>query len=118
MRNAVLGALSATLCCLIPIGCIFPLAEERAIEHYVQSQFLLEDGEAEAALKELAKAIRNDADLSIVHATIGDIYRHNGEYEHASEAYERACEINPYAFRPHYHLGLTYQLLAELTEVS
>ena len=116
MRNGLLWVSSVALCCLIPVGCISRLSEERAIEHYVQGELLLEDGETEAALEELAEAIRNDADLSIAHATIGDIHRRNGDYEYAGQAYERACQANPYAFHPHYHLGLTYQLLAELTE--
>ena len=47
------------------------------------------------------------------HSAIGDIHRRRGNWELARKAYESACEANPYAFRPHYNLGVMYQRLAE-----
>jgi tetratricopeptide (TPR) repeat protein len=50
--------------------------------------------------------------MMAAHTTIGDIHRHQGRYDQAADAYEQACRLEPYAFRPHYDLGVTYQFLA------
>lgn len=97
-------------------GCQQPQAcKESAIDHYVQGQMLADKGDLDAALQELAKAVRNDSTLSIAYAAAGDIYRKRGDLDLAVRSYELACRANPYAFRPHYNLGVTYQLLAEAT---
>jgi len=98
-------------------GCIDAVMRERALEHYVDGQILADRGETEAALEELAKAIRDAPDLSVAHTAIGDIYRRKGEYGSARASYETACKSDPYAFRPHYNLGVTHQFLADAAKV-
>ena len=44
--------------------------------------------------------------------------RQRGDWQEARQSYERACETNPYAFRPHYNLGLTYQTLARAAHAA
>jgi len=53
-----------------------------------------------------------DPNLSVAHAAIGDIHRNRGDYASARPSYEKACETDPYAFKPHYNLGVVYQTLA------
>jgi len=108
---------SLTICGLLLAlagpGCQFVLPKERAINHYVLSQLLLDQERYDEALRELTNAVKADPSLSVAHAAIGDIHRKRGSYELARRSYEDACRTNPYAFRPHYNLGVTYQMLAE-----
>jgi len=96
-------------------GCGLPAAinAQAAIDRYVQGRLLAEKGDLDAALVELAKAVKANPKLSIAHATAGDIYRKKGDWQSARQCYENACKANPYAFRPHYNLALTYQTLAD-----
>lgn len=107
--------LAVLLSVLLPglTGCNLAGSEEGAFKHYVKGKILYERGNVDAALSELANAINVNPDLSVAHAAMGDIHRKQGNYELACRSYETACESNPYAFRPHYNLGVTYQLLAD-----
>ena len=93
-------------------GCAYVAPKEAAIDHYVQGKMLADQGDLEQALVELAKAVKANPSLAIAHATTGDIHRRQGNYEQAVDSYEKSCQANPYAFRPQYHLGLSYQKLA------
>ncbi|MCP4377972.1 MAG: tetratricopeptide repeat protein [bacterium] len=84
-----------------------------AFDHYAQGQVYAESGDTDAALAELRKAIKCDPDLSAAYSVIGDIHRKQGSHRLAVDAYQNACRSNPYAFRPHYNLGITYQALAQ-----
>lgn len=98
------------------VGCKFepvPKAEQ-AIAHYVKAYGLSDD----QALAELTQAVHADPTLSVAHTAIGDIYRRQGDHELAKRAYESACQANPYFFRPHYNLGVTYQSLAEAAKTA
>ena len=100
-------------------GCEFPqqLRATQAFDHYARGQFLAESDDLDAALAELLEAIRCDPELSAAHAAIGDIHRKRGSHRLAVGAYRNACRVNPYAFRPHYNLGVTYQALAQAAKV-
>ncbi len=93
---------------LVAGGC----AKQRAVDHYVDGLLLAQQGQDDAALTELTAAIKDDPKLSVAHAAIGDIFRKRGDYDHARTNYENACLTDPYAFRPHYNLGITCQVLA------
>ncbi len=97
-------------------GCNLPATPsdtDIAIEHYVQGQLHRERGELGKALVELNRAVQADDTLSVAHEAMGDIHRRRGSNKLAARSYEKACEVNPYAFRPHYNLGVMYQRLAE-----
>ena len=94
-------------------GCEIFSPTEAAINHYVAGRMAMDRKDYEAALAELAKAIRSDPNLSLAHAAIGDIHRKQGDNQQAANAYEQACNTNPYAFTPHYNLGVTYKLLSD-----
>ncbi len=83
-----------------------------AIDHYVRGQLLADQGDVDAALAELAKAVRVNKGLSVAYSAMGDIHRKRNDYPQARESYESACQTNPYAFKPHYNLGVVYQSLA------
>jgi tetratricopeptide (TPR) repeat protein len=93
-------------------------SKDAAVYYYVQGQMLADKGDEAAALEELAKAIKADPSLSIAHSAVGDIHRKMGNYEMARRAYESACKANPYAFKPQYNLGVTYQILAETAKAA
>ena len=98
-------------------GCMEEVRHQRALELYVAGQLLADRGEIEAALKELAKALEHDPHLAVAHSAIGDIQRKQGHYRQAVDSYQAACTSDPYAFRPHYNLGVTYQILSEAAKL-
>lgn len=112
MQIRFLMVLGSIVAMGLMIGCANLPNEQAAIDHYVRAKLLVDQQELDAALVELAKAIRNDPKLSIAHATAGDVHRKRGNWELARRSYEDACKTNPYAFRAHYNLGLSYQTLA------
>ncbi|KKL93346.1 hypothetical protein LCGC14_1875600 [marine sediment metagenome] len=112
MRISSLATIAVLPVLLALAGCE-AISTEMAINHYVAGKLALERQAYQEALAELAQAIEYDPDLSLAHTVIGDIHRKRGNYPLAAAAYEQACRINPYAFRPHYNLGVTYQMLAE-----
>ncbi len=83
-----------------------------AIDHYVQGQILADQGRLDAALSELAKAAKLAPNLSVAYSAMGDIHRNRGDYALARVSYEKACQTNPYSFKPQYNLGVVYQSLA------
>jgi tetratricopeptide (TPR) repeat protein len=88
------------------------------VDHYVKGQMLMEGDDVEAALAELAQAVKTDPQLSIAHTAIGDIHRRRGNWDMARRSYEIACQTNPFAFLPHYNLGVTYQVLAQAAQAA
>jgi len=106
------------LCALGVGGCLRGTKSELARKHFAKGQVLVLRGELDAALEELAKAIEADPDLSVAYTAMGDVYRRQHNYELAAHSYETACEKNPYAFRAHYNLGFTYQVLADATKIA
>ncbi len=99
---------------LAPAGCQDPRwTQSEAVDHYIRGRVLADQGDANAALAELAEAIRQDPNLAVAHATMGDIFRRQGNLDQARQSYESACNSDPYAFRPHYNLAVTYQMLAQ-----
>ena len=110
----------ATLCVII--SCVFlsvliggcqAVAEAQAVQHYERGRVFYERGDYDAALAELAKAIQVDPDFAMAHTAAGDIHRRQGDLAQAESFYVAACDADPYAFRPHYNLGVTCQMLAE-----
>lgn len=114
----ILAAAVATVLAVLAAGCARGTWPDPAVNHYVRGQLLAEAGDTEAALRELTRATAADPDLAAAYEAIGDIHRHSGDYELASRAYQSACRSNPYAFRPHYNLGVTYQALAAAAQAA
>ena len=114
MLSRRIALLPVALAVLAIAGCTISTAlRQQAVDHFVQGQLLADDGNMDAALKELAEAVRADPNLSVAHSAIGDIHRKRGDWALAKTSYESACQANPYAFRPHYNLGVVYQALSD-----
>jgi len=113
--NYYLAVVGAAIFCFA--GCDQQkFSPEAAEKHYVSSQLLAEEGQLGQALAELTRAIDACPDMAVAHSAVGDIHRRQGHLELARRAYVISCRINPYAFRPHYRLGVTYQDLSELRD--
>jgi len=111
-RRIVILALAFGLAATLGCRQVRQFQSRLAVDHYVKGQMLAGQGQLDAALVELAKAAKIDPDLSVVYSAMGDIHRNRGDYGPARVSYEKACEKNPYSFRPHYNLGVVYQSLA------
>ncbi|MDY7011576.1 MAG: tetratricopeptide repeat protein [Planctomycetota bacterium] len=94
-------------------GCEIFSPTEAAIDHYVAGRLAMDRENYQEALAELDKSVRADPKLSIAYASMGDIHRKQGDNLQAADAYEQACQANPYAFRSHYNLGVTYKILSD-----
>jgi len=102
---------------VLSVSCAY-LQRRQALDRYAHGQSLASRQQYQAALAELAKAIKSDPNFYLAYAAAGDIYRRQGDNEHARQSYEDACRANPYAFRPHYNLGVVYQILAETARAA
>ena len=85
-------------------------------QHFSRAKTLMDAGEMQAALDELNRALESDPNHVPTITAVGDIHRKNGDYTQAVENYKRACHVDPYAFRPHYNLGVTYQAMASVAQ--
>ena len=108
----------AALLAVAAAGCQYVQPHRAARQRYAAGKLAMERGEYDAALAELARAVERDRTFASAYAAIGDIQRKRGNFVQAARAYEQACENNPYDFRPHYNLGVTYQLLAEAARTA
>ena len=109
IRHLRLLLIGAVVCAVFGCGRI---AEQQAVGHYQRGAVMLKEGMLAAAMKEMTEAIRARPDMPEAHTCLGDIHRRQGRLDEARDSYVTACELAPYAFRPHYNLGVTYQLLA------
>ena len=109
------AAMLASAACLTA-GCDWPSAHKRAEQHVVFSKTLVKRGHLHLALAELERAIEVAPDFEPAHTMLGDVHRRLGNHKRAVASYQTACRLAPYAFSPHYNLGVTYQLLAHAAE--
>ncbi|MCD4825967.1 MAG: tetratricopeptide repeat protein [Phycisphaerae bacterium] len=121
MRIRLIATTIMLTAAMAAVGCIgftssdsYSGPSSEAQSHYSKGRDLMAMGELEAALAELSKAVRNDPKYAEAFTSIGDIHRKRGEYDMARVNYLSACRADPYDYRPHYNLGVTYQALAEM----
>lgn len=112
IRRIAIWAMAAGLATSLGCQQAHRFQDKIAIDHYVRGQMLADKGDMDAALAELAKAVKVNSDLSVAYSAMGDIHRKRDNYPMARISYEKACETNPYSFKPHYNLGVVYQALA------
>jgi tetratricopeptide (TPR) repeat protein len=75
-------------------------------------------GDDVRAIELLEAALRENPNLTMASAMLGDLYRANSDYRAAVEHYEAAARLDPYSPNAHYKVGLMYQLLDRLQEAA
>ncbi|MBN1942796.1 MAG: tetratricopeptide repeat protein [Phycisphaerae bacterium] len=94
----------------------FQPPSQQADHSLARARTYLDAGDVQAALDELNRALQADPNHVPTITAVGDIHRKKGDYGQAVKSYKRACDIDPYAFRPHYNLGVTYQAMAAVAK--
>ncbi len=98
-------------------GCAWaPFSQERAVVHYANALSANAANLDDEAIEELEEAVALDGQFSLAYSMLGDLHRRQGNYEQAAQAYENACELDPWAFNDHLSLGQVYQVLERFTQ--
>jgi len=77
-----------------------------------------ESGDRERAVAVLTRANRDNPNLTMSRALLGDIYKSIGDYRSAADQYEQATHLDPYGLSNHYNLAVTYQLMDRMQEAA
>ncbi|MBI5723675.1 MAG: tetratricopeptide repeat protein [Planctomycetes bacterium] len=110
LKILMLPAVLAAGCEGMKFSFIFPTAADT---RYASAQNLVKEGKTGQAIAELSQAVKADPGHAPSWEAMGDIHRRQGRWDKACEEYQTCVKVDPYRFRPHYHLGLTYQTLAD-----
>jgi serine/threonine-protein kinase len=78
----------------------------------------LEQGQFEAATRELEKSLERDSDSGATWLLVGAVRQARGEFAGALEAFHRAEELRPESYAPQMYLGLYHQALGEYGEAA
>jgi Flp pilus assembly protein TadD len=97
-------------------GCTMPTFynTQQSERNTARGTELLKAGEFDQAEEQLQAAVQADPRNVVAFTSLGDVYRKTGDYPQAEINYSTACHLAPYAFRPHYNLAITQQLLASV----
>jgi tetratricopeptide (TPR) repeat protein len=98
-RAGRLGAWLALV--VVALAACGPGGRERAEAHLAKGRALLAEGEHEAAVGELTRAVEAHADSLEGWTLLGNAYRGLKQYERAFEAYRAAKKIDRYVPAPH-----------------
>lgn len=80
------------------------------------AELLVNEDRDEEAIRLLAMAIERNPELTVAHMAVGDIYRENGDFDAAANAYGDAARLEPRSFDANYRHGLMLHLLDRLTD--
>ncbi|CAN5623739.1 hypothetical protein BH09PLA1_BH09PLA1_30870 [soil metagenome] len=90
----------------------------RGIDLYAAGAQAYRRGDRETALRQLSQAVRQNPNLRMAQAMLGDLYRTKGDYKNAANHYEKASQLDPYTLANHYNLGVMYQYLNRLKDAA
>ncbi|MBL8762680.1 MAG: tetratricopeptide repeat protein [Phycisphaerae bacterium] len=76
----------------------------------------LQEGNRDAALSDLARAIEINPRLTEAHMAVADIYRLDGDFGRAEQSYKKAAEIEPRNFDAQFYHGLMLHVLDRVSE--
>jgi tetratricopeptide (TPR) repeat protein len=93
-----------------------PAGRSAAINSYVQGVLAYNSGDRDKAIVELQHATKQQPNLVMPHAMLGDLYQSKKAYNEALEQYQVTTQLDPYAYKNHYNEGLMYQLLNRVKE--
>jgi tetratricopeptide (TPR) repeat protein len=100
------------------VGCKSKPSTIPGIQMYVAGVKAYRAGDQQLAISNLVTATETNDNLIMAAALLGDLYKANGEYEKARDAYSRVATLDPYTYSSFYNLGVTYQLLHQLREAA
>ncbi len=91
-------------------GCQRPAVNRRnlATEYYVNAMVSKAGKLDDRAIEELKESVRVDPEFMLAHSMMGQLYKDQGHYELAAQAYEKACALNRWNFTNHFDLGEIY----------
>lgn len=84
--------------------------EELALHHFMQGEFLMNQGNYALAVLEFQDAINLDPNASTIHVSIADAYRRIGKNRHAENHLRTALELDPEDTEAREMLGQLYIL--------
>ena len=82
--------------------------KELAIHHFMQGEFLLNQGNYALAVLEFQDALDIDPNASTIHISIADAYRRLGRSKHAEDHLQIAIDLNPEELSSREMLGHLY----------
>ena len=84
--------------------------KELAIHHFMQGEFLLNQGNYALAVLEFQDALDIDPNASTIHISIADAYRRLGRSKHAEDHLQIAIDLNPEELSSREMLGHLYMI--------
>src|SRR5262245_412956 len=108
-------------CSIFMLGCAAtPPAAQRppGLNFYVQAVEAYNIKDYNRAIVLLNEAVRQNPELRMARAMLGDLYRARGDNLSAIPNYEKLAQLDPYTPLNHYKLGLAYQLVNRLKDAA
>jgi tetratricopeptide (TPR) repeat protein len=91
-----------------------PTPHVNGLDTYVAGAEAYRDGDDDKAQTLLQQAVDENPNLIMPHQLLGDLYRKQQNYRLAVEQYQAFVHLDPYSFKGHYDMAVTYQFLHEL----
>lgn len=95
-----------------------PPPQARARANYGQGALAYQQGDRDAAARDLRAAVAEDPNLVVARFLLGKVYKDQGDYRGALDQYKRVVELDPSFAAHHYNLGLMHHLLNELEQAA
>ncbi len=91
---------------------------QSAMSAYVSGYQAYQNGDRDAAVRELLTAVDGDPQLITARAMLAEIYRQEGKYRQAAQQYEMLTALDPYDYLNFYHLGVSEHFLSQLRRAA
>lgn len=118
-----LGATAMLTLAAISTGCATSAPTARVqvdrpegIDQYAAGTQALKDGNEEAAIESLQRALAANPNLRMARKTLGELLMKRKDYAGALPHLEKAVELDPYTVSNHYNMGLALQVLDRLSD--
>jgi tetratricopeptide (TPR) repeat protein len=94
------------------------VAPPQGASDYVRGLKAAREGQSDRAITILNGAVRENPELTMARAVLGDLYYDKGQTQQAAGQYEALTRLDPYNPDNFYKLGLSYQVLNRLKEAA
>jgi tetratricopeptide (TPR) repeat protein len=116
--SALMGLASAVGCASKPGGPSASVDRPVGIDHYIVAQNQSAKGNDEQAIASLKAALKENPNLRMANAKLGQIYMNRREYDKALPYLKQSTTLDPFSVRSHTNLGLAHQLLQQFTDAA